>query len=188
MRALAGAIDRARGRPRHRTVDVPERVHLGRDVHLGDHAWLALVVRREVQVTQGGALAPEEHDPHLTIGDRTRFGRDLTVACLGDVTIGADVVGGDRILLGDTYHGYRDPDMPISRQPMEPARPLEIGDGAWLGNDVVVNPGVRIGAGAVVEHRAVVTRDVPPRAFVAGNPARVVRRWGPPTTLRRPGA
>lgn len=50
-----------------------------------------------------------------------------------------------------------------------------VGNDVWLGYDCLVLPGVKIGDGAVVGARAVVTGDVPPYAVVAGNPARVVR-------------
>jgi len=50
-----------------------------------------------------------------------------------------------------------------------------IGHDVWLGSQCMIMSGVRIGHGAVVAARAVVTRDVPPYAIVAGNPARVVR-------------
>jgi virginiamycin A acetyltransferase len=52
--------------------------------------------------------------------------------------------------------------------------PIAIGDDVMLYNEVVVLPGVTIGDGAVVAIRAVVTRDVPPYAKVAGIPARVI--------------
>ena len=50
-----------------------------------------------------------------------------------------------------------------------------IGHDVWLGSQCLVLSGVTIGHGAVVAARAVVTRDVPPYAIVAGNPARIVR-------------
>lgn len=50
-----------------------------------------------------------------------------------------------------------------------------IGSDVWLGYDSLILPGVTIGHGAVVGARAVVTRDVPPYAVVAGNPATVRR-------------
>ena len=50
-----------------------------------------------------------------------------------------------------------------------------IGHDVWLGSQCMVMSGVTIGHGAVVAARAVVTRDVPPYAIAAGNPARVVR-------------
>jgi virginiamycin A acetyltransferase len=50
-----------------------------------------------------------------------------------------------------------------------------IGHDVWLGYSALVLPGVTIGHGAVVAAASVVSRDVPPYAIVAGNPARVVR-------------
>lgn len=50
-----------------------------------------------------------------------------------------------------------------------------IGNDVWIGAEAVIMSGVRIGDGAVVGARAVVTRDVPPYAIVAGNPAVLIR-------------
>ena len=52
---------------------------------------------------------------------------------------------------------------------------VSIGHDVWLGSQCMVLSGVTIGTGAVVAARAVVTRDVPPYAIVAGNPARQLR-------------
>lgn len=51
-----------------------------------------------------------------------------------------------------------------------------IGNDVWIGAEAVIMSGVRIGDGAVVGARAVVTRDVPPYAIVAGNPAALIRQ------------
>lgn len=48
-------------------------------------------------------------------------------------------------------------------------------DGASIGANATILPGLTIGEGAMVAAGAVVTRDVPPQALVAGNPARVMR-------------
>jgi len=154
-----------------RTVTQPQRVFIGRDVTLGDFTWFALTEDRSVQVTQGDSVPQQAFDPRLEIGDRTRFGRDLTIACLGEITIGADVLGGDRILIGDTYHDYRDASTPVAQQPMAVPRPVRIEDGVTLGTGVIVNPGVTIGRGAVVRPGSVVTKDVAAGALVGGSPA-----------------
>lgn len=51
---------------------------------------------------------------------------------------------------------------------------IVVGHGAWIAHEALVLSGVTIGAGAVVAARAVVAKDVPAYAVVAGNPARVV--------------
>ncbi|MBC7285213.1 type B chloramphenicol O-acetyltransferase [Hoeflea sp.] len=51
-----------------------------------------------------------------------------------------------------------------------------IGHDVWIGSEAIIMPGVRIGDGAVVGTRAVVTRDVEPYSIVADNPARTIRR------------
>jgi virginiamycin A acetyltransferase len=52
---------------------------------------------------------------------------------------------------------------------------VTIGSDVWLGSQCVIMAGRNIGHGAVVGAQAVVTRDVPPYAVVAGNPARIVK-------------
>jgi virginiamycin A acetyltransferase len=50
-----------------------------------------------------------------------------------------------------------------------------VGNDVWFGTEAMVMPGVTIGDGAIIASRAVVSKDVPPYAIMAGNPARVVR-------------
>jgi acetyltransferase-like isoleucine patch superfamily enzyme len=117
--------------------------------------------------------------PRLVIGDRCNLGAQLHIACVGDVEIGDDVLTAARCFIGDTYHGYEDPTLPVIAQPMARPAPVRIGDGAFLGIGSVVLMGVTVGEGAYVAAGAVVTRDVPARTLVVGNPARPVKEWDP---------
>lgn len=56
-----------------------------------------------------------------------------------------------------------------------PAGPIRVGAGAWVASRAVVLGGVTIGPGSIVGAGAVVTNDIPPQEFWAGNPARFVR-------------
>lgn len=60
-----------------------------------------------------------------------------------------------------------------------------IGSDVWICTDATILSGVSIGHGAIVAAGAVVTRDVPPYAIVAGNPARLVRFRFPPDVVER---
>lgn len=51
----------------------------------------------------------------------------------------------------------------------------EIGNDVWIGYDALIMPGVKVGNGAIIASRAVVTSDVPAYAIVGGNPAKIVK-------------
>lgn len=63
----------------------------------------------------------------------------------------------------------------IKGQPLTSSGPIIVEDDAWIGFGVAILENIRIGAGAVVAAGAVVTRDIPAGAVVAGNPARIIR-------------
>ena len=56
------------------------------------------------------------------------------------------------------------------------AKPINIGNGCWIGANVVVLPGVTIGEGTVIGAGSVVTKNIPANVVAAGNPCRVIRR------------
>ncbi len=60
-----------------------------------------------------------------------------------------------------------------------------IGNDVWIGQDTTIMGGVRIGDGAVVATKAVVTKDVPPYTIVGGNPARVLKKRFPDEVVKK---
>ncbi len=62
---------------------------------------------------------------------------------------------------------------------------VTIGPDVWIGHNAIVMPGVTVGTGVAIGSGAVVTKDVPPFAIVAGVPARVVRRRFDDDTIAR---
>jgi acetyltransferase-like isoleucine patch superfamily enzyme len=156
-------------------IGTPSRVEgarftsIGDDVIINENAWLSVVA------------AVEGVTPRFIVGDGTRIDRLLHIACVGDIEIGRKVLMAERVLIEDTYHEYQDVTTPVIDQPMAPPMAVRIGDGAFLGIGVVIRHGVTVGENAYVGAGAVVTRDVPPRTVVVGNPARILRVWNETT-------
>ena len=58
-----------------------------------------------------------------------------------------------------------------------------IGNDVWIGYKALIMPGVKIGNGAIISSRSVVTSDVPAYAVVGGNPAKVIKKRFPDETI-----
>ncbi len=107
----------------------------------------------------------------LTIGHATNInGLGTRILVAQEVVIGAGCTfSWDVQILDNDFHT-----MTVDGAQQPATAPVRIGDRVWVGTRAVVLKGVTIGSGAVVAAGAVVTRDVPPNAVVAGVPARVV--------------
>jgi UDP-2-acetamido-3-amino-2,3-dideoxy-glucuronate N-acetyltransferase len=106
----------------------------------------------------------------VVIGDR------VTVKCGVQLWDGLRLE--DDVFVGPNATFTNDP-FPRSRSyPAEFPRTV-VRAGASIGANATILPGIEIGSGAMVGAGAVVTRDVPPRALVVGNPARFVRTLDP---------
>lgn len=118
---------------------------------------------------------------HTRIGDRFFANFNLTIQDDGLVEIGNDCNFGPNVTIVTPLHpmlASERREMPGEDGTMEHlcyAKPVSIGDDCWLGANVVVCPGVTIGARCVIGAGSVVTRDIPDDSFAAGNPCRVIR-------------
>jgi acetyltransferase-like isoleucine patch superfamily enzyme len=102
-----------------------------------------------------------------TVGARTKIQADAYVTAYS--TVEEDVfIAPCVVTTNDDYMGRTEKRLDAMRGPT-------IRRGARVGGGAVLCPGVEIGEEAFVGAGAVVTKDVPPRALVVGNPARVLR-------------
>lgn len=110
---------------------------------------------------------------HLTLGDGVFVNRNCYFDLEAPVTIERGATVGHGVSFVTTVHEIG----PSShRAGAHGSRAIRVGEGAWVGANATVLPGVHIGRGAVVAAGATVARDVEPDTLVAGVPARPVRR------------
>lgn len=141
-----------------------ERIAIGRGVFVGAGSWLQVL-------SEAPGIA-------ITVGDGTSIAGTCTLSAARSITVGVDVLIARGVYVADHSHALSDLDVPIRHQGIDRVAEVAIGDGAWLGQNVVIGPGVRVGRGAVIGANAVVLDDVPDFAVAVGVPARVVRTRG----------
>jgi acetyltransferase-like isoleucine patch superfamily enzyme len=157
-------------------------VFLGRGVRLyARPGYGRLVVGAWVHV--GDLTRLRAHEGTLRIGDRTVFGRDVSVNCYLDVEIGAASMVADWVYLCDFDHRVDAPDLPIKDQGLVKS-PVRIGPGSWLGVRSSVLRGTTMGRGCVLAAHAVARGEYADGAVIAGVPGRVVRDRARAAALR----
>jgi len=111
------------------------------------------------------------NQPTIELGRRVYIGAHC---CIGHSVIEDDVVIGSNvdIISGRHQHRFEDLDTPIREQDGR-LETIRLGPDCWIGNSAVVM--ANIGEKSVVGAGSVVSRDVPAKSIVAGNPAVVVR-------------
>ena len=146
------------------------RIAIGNDVFVGPGCWLQTM-------DEGG------DEVALWIGDGSNIAGNCVISAVSHVRLGKKVLLARNVYISDHIHAYEDATTPVLDQGVARVQPVDIEDGAWLGQNVVVCPGVRIGRGAVVGANAVVLEDVPAFSLAVGAPARVVREFAPRASI-----
>ena len=133
---------------------------------------LTLKKKRNVKIMENVFI-----DDNCVIGDFTFIGKnsDITKSSIGRYcSIGTDVIIGpgeheiDKISTSAHFHKGNFYDELTKKT-------LTIGNDVWIGTKAIILRGVTIGNGAVIASGAVVTKNVPPFAVVAGVPAKIVK-------------
>jgi len=122
------------------------------------------------------------HEGAVEIGAKTVMGQECTISAYQHVRIGEECVIADRAMFIDFDHGIVEVERPIRLQGIY-KRDVEVGNNVWIGYGACVLRGVSVGDNSVIGTNAVVTKDVPANAVVAGIPARIVRMRETPQEL-----
>ena len=170
----------------------PQNIHVGVDSLLaGPQLLRRFFSERDPAVTIGEHCHLEDvqlalgRNACVSIGDRV-FAAGLILLSEKAIRIGNRAMFSFNVVIADTDFHPLDPAqrildaVAISPLRGERTRPVietaevTIGDDVWIGPNVTILKGVSIGAGAFIEPGSLVTRDIPARARVLGNPAQII--------------
>ena len=130
----------------------PSRMKVAMLRRFGARVGEGVIIRQRVNI----------HMPwKLSIGDHCWIGEEVWILNFEPVTIGSHCSISQRAFLCTGNHDYRSTDMKYRNAP------ISIGDGAWVGAQVFVAPGVEIGSEAVIAAGSVVAQSVPAAQVIA---------------------
>ena len=171
--------------PKNVSIELPrrivnsERITMGDDVNIGPNALLIAVTGYPGVSMQHPEKRERKQtfDSTITIGNRVTSTGQLQVAAMSCITIEDDVMFATNVNITDGFHGFTHIKEPYKYQELFRIQPITIGRGCWIGQNVVICPGVTIGTMTIVGANSVVTKSLPDRCIAVGSPARVVKVW-----------
>lgn len=123
----------------------------------------------------------------IEIEEGTDIGQSSRIGCQGYIKIGREVLTGPNVFIADYNHEYRNVSKSIINQGNHFIKRnngeanIEIGDGSWLGINVVIVGNVRIGKHCIIGANSVVSHDIPDYSVACGSPCKVIKQYNPKT-------
>lgn len=147
---------------------IAPRVSLGSGVYVAPHVWI------NVPPDSVGT------EPAIILGDGCQIGRRSMISAKNLIHLEEDVLLAPSVLLMDHNHEYSNLDRPIHAQGTTTGGKITIGKNCWLGYNSVIFCGsgqLILGQNSVVGANSVVTCSFPPYSVIAGNPAKLIKRF-----------
>ena len=170
--------------PNDLVIELPRRIVNAKCIFLGDHVWIgpgsflnALTHYYTSPQHPERQREFEEFSPKIIIGHRVNCTGNLVIGAVKEVVVEDDVLLASNVAILDHMHGYESPYEPYVYQKLWRIAPVLIKRGCWIGQNVVVLPGVTIGELSIIGANSVVTENIPARCIAVGAPARVTRKW-----------
>ena len=121
-------------------------------------------------------------NPTLEIGKNVQINDYVHIGVAEGVTIGDNTLIASKVFISDHNHGnYNGSNQsnplenPITR--VLKSSKICIGSNVWIGEFVVILPGVTIGDGAIIGAMSVVSKDIPGNSIAVGSPAKVIKEY-----------
>ena len=122
-------------------------------------------------------LPAQNFDSKIIIGNNVTSTANLQIAAQSEIVIEDDVMFASNIHINDGMHGFENANVPYRYQPIFKISPILIKRGAWIGQNVVIMPGVTIGKLSIIGSNSVVTESIPDQCIAFGNPAKIIKSW-----------
>lgn len=146
-------------------------IQLGKNIIFGDGTKIIAIS------SFNSSHADQKFNPVIKIGNNVQVTANLHVYAMKEIVIEDNVLFAANVFLSDGFHGYDKIGIPYKDQPISNLGAIHIGEGSWIGQNVVVMPWIQVGKFSIIGANSVVTKSIPEYSIAVGIPARVIKKW-----------
>lgn len=144
-------------------LDNPIHIDIGENVIINKLSWLF-------------CTNSDSTDSKIIIEDGTQIGHFAHIVAMNKIHIGKNVLIADKVYISDNNHNYQDINIPIMNQDLTFKGSVDIGEGAWIGENVSII-GAKIGKNSIIGSNSVVLSDIDDYSIAVGCPAKVIKKF-----------
>lgn len=179
IKRLTNRLRLERGRRRfgsfgpNTVIHTPQQIVGALHIHFGQGVFVREGARLDAITEWEGT----KFSPAICIGDGCHIENRLQITATHRVELKNNVLVASNVFITDNAHSYEDIETPVKQQPLK-SSPVSIGEHSWLGQNVVIMPGVNLGKHCIVGANAVVRAGTyPDYSLLAGVPAKIIKRY-----------
>ncbi|MFI5451821.1 acyltransferase [Pedobacter sp. UC225_61] len=148
----------------------PLKIDCGKNISIGNYSLIGYKTWLAANPVTGF------NDCKLEIHDGCFIGNFNHIYATRSIIIEKNVLTADKVYISDNLHDYRNPNLPIIKQPVIQNNIVIIGEGSWIGENACIM-GVTIGKNCVIGANSVVTKNIPSYCIVVGAPAKIIKKY-----------
>ncbi|MDY6901089.1 MAG: acyltransferase [Cyanobacteriota bacterium] len=157
------------------SIEIGNQVSLLKGVQINalGHSNNKVYIKDRVRLERGVDIR-SLYNTHIIIDENAYIGPYVIITGTGDIKIGKNCLIAPHCGIFANSHIFTDPTRTIEEQGVT-SKGIVIEDDCWLGHNVTVLDGVKIGKGSIIGAGSVVNQNIPPFSIAVGTPARIIR-------------